>query len=736
MAAEKERRLAEKQQGRDAAAILTTSSLGSDHPVLLQKQQHHSCATAAYSKLGPSPACVKAAAGKAIAKAAAASLSSVPTPRERSVSAVVKAAMAKASSSSPPTPPPPPPLRQRRVRPPPPPVATPPPSLAASNKAAEAIVLSGAKRKLPTPRLQPERWSSLRSAGAKLYVWACATKLSGEGTGAMGGGSSADKLSRARNMALEKATRLLDYMSWHQPIGSRLSMDALREVGADDDSDDDEAVSRLARAGGGRSDVGRAIAAHLATFRFQSALELADDYDEADVESATVTESSVFEMPRCDAGVLSAASARAARTFALADDESSLMLRDCLSDNGDPVTPTLPTRKHASSTPTQNTNRPADLRPPIELYPRTRAVEALHDAVSSGDARLVKDAAIAGAGGSGRDQIGAFITMARALHVAAARDGIFGAPGAGIVELLVSLGADMSAPDALGATPLHVAAACGNASAAAALLRCASAQYDDGATTAASLRCNAGMTPLELALARRRDAREFFASLLCRTRSFDVEFDEGPLGIKLALVRHNKRHHTPKAAAGRTSAPRRRPPPPPPKSPPPPAQATNLPLKGTGEELPPSPADKSHRRSHSDDAAACRPDADQFLPRTLLVASVAQDCDARGELEPGDQLLAINGHIVACPDEAGFPTFMAALKNLPRPIRFTFVTGSFPHLSVEDDSLIQILQRFSPSPEPAHHDLAVPTARRLNGQRYPKDDAAAVQGDELPNFSF
>ena len=93
------------------------------------------------------------------------------------------------------------------------------------------------------------------------------------------------------------------------------------------------------------------------------------------------------------------------------------------------------------------------------------------------DARAVRAAAVEGARGG---PVGAFATMARALHVAAARDGAFGAPRAGVVELLVSLGADACAPDAIGATPLHVAAACGNASALAALLRSATCDNDDG----------------------------------------------------------------------------------------------------------------------------------------------------------------------------------------------------------------------------------------------------------------
>ena len=82
------------------------------------------------------------------------------------------------------------------------------------------------------------------------------------------------------------------------------------------------------------------------------------------------------------------------------------------------------------------------------------------------------------------------------------------------------------------------------------------------------------------------------------------------------------------------------------------------------------------------------------------MSCVSPDCAAKGLLEPGDQLLALNGLVVAAPDEDGFPVLMARIKTLTRPLRATFVAGSFPHLSVEDDPCVDLLERFSPEPRP------------------------------------
>ena len=113
-------------------------------------------------------------------------------------------------------------------------------------------------------------------------------------------------------------------------------------------------------------------------------------------------------------------------------------------------------------------------------------------------------------------------------------------------------------------------------------------------------------------------------------------------------------------------------------------------------------------RSH--DNAADAETADDFCgprappARTLLVSSVSPDCDARGLLEPGDQLLCLNGLVLAAPDEENFPALMARVKELRRPLHATFVAGSFPHLSVEDDPCVDLLLRFSPDPSDEHTD--------------------------------
>ena len=714
------------------------------------------------------------------------------------------------------------------------------------------------------------RWRSLRSRGAKLYAWSCAARLSAEGRGAgVGGGFGAapnvaaaaasegdlegsrpsetslellrlqqvarirdlqrdhEKKARERELALEATTRMLDYLGRDEArLGSRLSLDALAEIGADDgrrdpgDAFGDATVAgrhhrRGSSAGSSHSDgdgshgpesdgearrwwkrrdhksssvsssardfessedgdsdreplgwskdAGGAIANHLATFRFQRALDAAVAGAESDHGTTGSAETSSLAAllgepgpARPSSTKLSAASARAAAAFASRAEEGHA--RNHAVADGPPQPPPL----------AATASKPAHLgaiapAPAIELYPKTRSVLKLHAAIALGDARAVRAAAEDGAAGG---HVGAFATMARALHVAAARDGAFGAPRAGMVELLVSLGADACAPDAIGATPLHVAAACGNASALAALIRCASAsleaaaddgrdeeqEADDAAKRAARLRCHAGLTPLEVALTRRRDARELFASMLCRARSFDVDFGSGPLGIKLALVRHVV--SGPASASGAAPFgrdPRSRPgfPPPPPPPPPPPLlsrrsrhspEAASKGLAAAafrghrransdGSSAPPldpraaakqsrrqraleaeRAASKSHRRVRSHDNAADAETADDFCgprappARTLLVSSVSPDCDARGLLEPGDQLLCLNGLVLAAPDEENFPALMARVKELRRPLHATFVAGSFPHLSVEDDPCVDLLLRFSPDPSDEHTD--------------------------------
>lgn len=622
----------------------------------------------------------------------------------------VPAAIRKATESKPQKSPPAASKQRRQIKPPPPPSAPPPgPPPGAEPPEQEVIVLN--KGPLPQQQKHEPKWRSLKCRGAKLYAWACAAKLSG---GSGGTGSS--------RRALEAATRMLEYLGLDdETLGSRLSKEALKELGAYDYPAGEDSAGALMSLLLQRNedDDASSIASHLTTYRFQRALDVGDEYSShGDDNDDLLGESSRGGF---GGGVLSAASARAAAAYGLNDPDCDI--------------PAAPREvEYVEEEPALKPERPPQRMVKLELFPKTKAVVILHDAISRGEERAVKNAVVLGAGSRNSREMGAFLTMARALHVAAARDGAFGAPGAGMVELLVSLGADVRAKDALGNTPFHVAAACGNASSLAALLR--GPGGDEAAKQAAATRCHAGLTPLEVALARRRDARELFASILSRSRSFDVEFGHGSLGFTLALVRHNtpppaprrlrrrpvaqqpqiaKAGDSPPAATPRER--RRRQPPPPPKSGPPGQSKSGPPghrrhLSDGSPVLipPPSPADppKRHRRNRSAD------DADSFnehSPRTLLVTNIAEDCDAFNELEPGDQLLSINGHVIACPDEAGFPALMAQLKGIPRPLQATFVAGSFPHLSVEEDPVVTLLERFSPAPKACYADHPVPAVK-------------------------
>mmetsp|Transcript_21058 Transcript_21058/g.66144 ORF Transcript_21058/g.66144 Transcript_21058/m.66144 type:complete len:268 (+) Transcript_21058:172-975(+) len=122
----------------------------------------------------------------------------------------------------------------------------------------------------PAPA-KPPRWRSLRSRGAKLYAWSTAARLSAEGRGAgvslnfyapasspgdpdrkslkrevsetslellrlksMRKDQKVERAKRERELALEATTRMLDYLGAEEgPPGARLSIDALREIGAD-----------------------------------------------------------------------------------------------------------------------------------------------------------------------------------------------------------------------------------------------------------------------------------------------------------------------------------------------------------------------------------------------------------------------------------------------------------------------------------------------------------------------
>mmetsp|Transcript_21185 Transcript_21185/g.26371 ORF Transcript_21185/g.26371 Transcript_21185/m.26371 type:complete len:728 (-) Transcript_21185:237-2420(-) len=507
---------------------------------------------------------------------------------------------------------------------------------------------------------------------------------------------------------------------------------------------------------------GLAIAQHLAAFRFQCVVssEAPTANLNSQVSESTNTHvSSVFATPVADSSkadvLLSAASAAAAKAYGLEgsnsiDDQiysspssgvcqkqiltntatlNNLNQQNEFSDYNDDIS-TINEGKTRTTALSIEKRFSTGSTPIIELYPRTRTVAALHRAIGRGDAIAVQNAAIRGAGSAGSFEVGAFITMARALHVAAAHDGAFGAPAAGIIEALANTGADVCAPDALGYTPLHVAAATGNIKALKIILEYIQIHHgNDGARRAAARRCHNGFTALEIALTRRRDMREFFASMLCRARAFDVIFPHGSLGIKLALVRHaplpsieNKNDNDnisttqPNNHQSRSNSFISETPPPPP--PPPPSSAARNGTHGHHRRTisidQPSPKEQLqiklnqisyHRRVRSHDDHNLGKGKKYPGPRTLQVASVTRECRALHDIEVGDQLLAINGTIIPCPDETEFPTLMAQLKEMSRPLRATFVAGNYPYLSVEDDSIITLLETISPRPARAHIDI-------------------------------
>ena len=436
-----------------------------------------------------------------------------------------------------------------------------------------------------------------------------------------------------KNAALDACVRILEYSGSHD--GSRLSPKALKELGCDDDR---LSMKKL-----------------LVSFR-----------------SDFMREENIFEKTVSDSVVLSKASARMAEAFA---GKSSVKIEEEIKI------------KHMP----HETER---LRVVVDLFPKTPYVKRLHDAIARGDVAAVERAARDGAGSSNNKsgEVAAFATMARSLHVAAARDGAFGAPATGVLESLANLGADLLAPDASGYTPLHVAAAIGNAYAVEAILK--RSENIDGLNKAASRRCLAGFTPLELAFARRKDARELFASMLCKARAFDVTFGNGPMGIKLALVRHTV-SDVPLAISKMQAyeAQNENPVKPyDPKPPPPPEPSLFAKKHRRSNSQPSQESLKTHRRVKSE----IRQD---IHPRTLQVTAMTPTCPAAFELEEGDQLLAVNGRVVACPTEKDFSNFTAALKQTSRPLRATFVAGNYPHLSIEDDPVLHLLLPLSPPPK-------------------------------------
>jgi len=537
--------------------------------------------------------------------------------------------------------------------------SVPPPAVRKSNETFHAV----SKKLLSSESSEPRRWQSLKTRGAKLYAWSVAARND----------EAAGKKADPRQAALAAAVRMLAYLGGGGETasgssssafdGQRLSSRALREVGIDD------------------IDVPGALASIRKQRNFEEKKAFVKIFH---------TQKNAAKMT-----FLSKASAKAAEEFTLVhsslatdreESPSSSSSAHHQSDDDDSDDEGLVNEEGA--TPKMERN----VKVVVSMFPETKAVRALHEAVGAGDVRRVEEVAKA-YGGSSKSEVAAFATMARALHVAAARDGAFDCPSRGVVDCVATnLGADLLAPDALGYTPLHVAAAIGNSAAVSALLKLA--RRKNLLEKMVSRRCHMGLTPLEVALARRRDMRDLFASILCRARAFDVHFGNGPLGLKLALVRHSSLSKTSHAAsvAKKISAQ-------PPPLPPPSSQKQQQPSQQCAPP-PPSLVAKKHanRRVRSEDYV------EEESPRTLQVTAIAAECPAH-ELEAGDQLLALNGSVVACPDESAFPNIMAQIKHLPRPLRATFVAGHYPYLSVEDDPVISLLTPVSPVPDTAHLDV-------------------------------
>ncbi|KAH8081030.1 hypothetical protein JL720_8925 [Aureococcus anophagefferens] len=311
---------------------------------------------------------------------------------------------------------------------------------------------------------------------------------------------------------------------------------------------------------GWSKDAGGAIANHLATFRFQRALDAAvagAESDHGTTGSAERRRSRRSSASRARRGRRPRSSARRRRA------------RPPPSRRGPRRATRGTTRKPTAARRRLRRDRvkPAHLgaiapAPAIELYPKTRSVLKLHAAIALGDARAVRAAAEDGAAGG---HVGAFATMARALHVAAARDGAFGRRARAWSSSWRPT-TRRSGPRGSGATR--------------------------GSRRSKSR-------------SRGAAARELFASMLCRARSFDVDFGGGPLGIKLALVRHVVSGPASRPAR-RRSATRSRPgfPPPPPPPPPPLVSRRSRHSPEAASKGLAAAAFRGHRRANSDGSSA------------------------------------------------------------------------------------------------------------------------------------
>mmetsp|Transcript_36945 Transcript_36945/g.118421 ORF Transcript_36945/g.118421 Transcript_36945/m.118421 type:complete len:464 (+) Transcript_36945:115-1506(+) len=319
--------------------------------------------------------------------------------------------------------------------------SVPPPAVRKSNETFHAV----SKKLLSSESSEPRRWQSLKTRGAKLYAWSVAARND----------EAAGKKADPRQAALAAAVRMLAYLGGGGETasgssssafdGQRLSSRALREVGIDD------------------IDVPGALASIRKQRNFEEKKAFVKIFH---------TQKNAAKMT-----FLSKASAKAAEEFtlvhsSLATDReespsSSSSSAHHQSDDDDSDDEGLVNEEGA--TPKMERN----VKVVVSMFPETKAVRALHEAVGAGDVRRVEEVAKA-YGGSSKSEVAAFATMARALHVAAARDGAFDCPSRGVVDCVATnLGADLLAPDALGYTPLHVAAAIGNSAAVSALLKLA-----------------------------------------------------------------------------------------------------------------------------------------------------------------------------------------------------------------------------------------------------------------------
>jgi len=298
---------------------------------------------------------------------------------------------------------------------------------------------------------EDRRWRSLRCYSAKLYTWVCAA-LSGEefhralfyagsfdaesggpesGGHECGGrrmrarGRLDDRIEKDRRVAREATVCMLHYLGLEEAegvgrsaLGSRLSVEALREVGFSDEAFSPSRPPTAARGGGARrnasagvsgdsrdgdASAGGAIARHLKAFRFQRALDdsaFGRTLDEGDFcrglegacEPGVAAAQKRFDAALCKGdgldcqpGLLSAASERLAATYASYPIDRAKMDRAKMrAPARDDALKQRAIQETGRGTSALGGGRPSHRPeyPRLELYPRTAAVEALHDVFS------------------------------------------------------------------------------------------------------------------------------------------------------------------------------------------------------------------------------------------------------------------------------------------------------------------------------------------------------------------